>query len=298
MNTHSKTKHHLLMVFLVLIWGFEFAVRKDALSLFDTVTLLCVKYGIGSVTIGILMFAMRDFVPLKLKDLPRVTLCALLGHLLYFYLEYEAMAFIPIANLTIILGLLPVATVLVERMLFKRKFNKKLIIGMLVCFGGIIMVIGDNMGTGSIRGYIYCVIAVCSELGYLFATQHVQKKYSSSSLAFYQCVIAFLVTLPHGARHMPPLHLLMDTVLIIEILYIGILCVGIAFYLEILGIEHFGPIITGVYLNFLPVISSIGVFLIVHESLTIWQITGGIIVIAAGIMVIREKERLNQIVVK
>ena len=135
-------------------------------------------------------------------------------------------------------------------------------------------------------------------LRYLFATQHVQKKYSNSSLAFYQCVIAFLVTLPHGARHMPPLHLLMDTVLIIEILYIGILCVGIAFYLEILGIEHLGPTITGVYLNFLPVISSIGALLIVHESLIIWQITGGIIVIAAGIMVIREKERLNQIVVK
>ena len=52
-DIRNKTKYHLLMVFLIIVWGIEFAVAKDALALFDTVTLLWIKYGIGAVTVAL-----------------------------------------------------------------------------------------------------------------------------------------------------------------------------------------------------------------------------------------------------
>ena len=58
----------------------------------------------------------------------------------------------------------------------------------------------------------------------------------------------------------------------------------------IYGLKKLGPTISAIYSNFLPVTSTFFGWIFLSENISLFQIAGGIIVISAGYVVIREKQ--------
>ena len=233
----------------------------------------------------------------ELKDMPLLILSTLLGHIGYFYCEYGALATVPVANITIILGFLPIGSVWVEKVLFRRKVNAKLILFMVVLIVGIFMVIGSDFASmrgGSVHGYLYCVGALLTWLAYLFVTEKVALKYGSIQIALYQAVMAWIFTIPAMVPHVTELPGL-PPVIILELIYLGIVSEGLCFLAEVTGLEKLGPTISAVYSNFLPVTTAFFGLIMLHQSLVVLQCLGGVIVIISGVLVIREKDRIDRL---
>ncbi len=293
----GKKKYHLLMIFLVIAWGAELAVAKEALEVTDPIVILSVKYVLGAMVMAAVLLKTGSFKKLEKRDFLVCILCAVLGHILYYMFEYTALETVPVANITILLGFLPVGSVVVEKLMFGRKASRKIMVGMAVCIGGIMLTIGNdmfNLGGGTLIGYLMCFGAVSVWLIYLFVTEFVSGSYDSTLIAFYQTAIAAIITLPYTATHMPDFSA-MEPKVLAELLYLGVISEGVCFMIEVKGIQKLGPTVSGVYSNFLPVTTAIFGVIMLGQGLGILQCIGGIIVIVSGCVVIREKDRLERL---
>ncbi|MGI6737277.1 MAG: DMT family transporter [Anaerovoracaceae bacterium] len=294
-SKQSNAKYHVMLTLLVISWGLEYSVAKDALNVINSTTMITFKYAIGAGCMAVVLLCTSGFQKIRRQDLPMFILCAIFGQVMYFFCEYRAMATIPVAVITIVLGFVPILSIIVERILYRHRSSPFLVICMFICVAGIILTIGADFSLltgGSGIGYLFTVGALVAWVIYNFLTGHVSGKYPPVLVAFYQMGIACLLTLPYSLFHLPAAAQI-DTRVVLEILYLGAVSAGFGFLVEVIGIQKLGPTTASVYSNFLPVTTAFFGVILLGQELTVLQILGGVIVIVAGLFVIREKAHLD-----
>ncbi|MCR5035117.1 MAG: DMT family transporter [Clostridia bacterium] len=294
-SKNTIIKAHILMIFLVMLWGFDYVVAKFGMYDLTPNCLLFARISIGAIALGIVKVIRRDKSFFAKKDIPLVIACSIFGEILYFECEFNAMSYLPVSLLTILLAFVPALSVLVERVVFKRKANKKIIIGIIGCIVGIVFVIGADFSIlleGRLIGYLIAFGAVICWNIFNFLTDAL-RKYDSISLAFLQLTCAGLILLPLALRSMPALSAWPASLWAI-VLYMGIVNAAIGFVIYVFAIKVIGPTPAAIYSDFMPVSTAICGVIFLHETITPLQIVGGIIVVAAGYIVIREKGKLDE----
>ena len=286
------------MTLLVISWGFDYVPAKMGLEILEPMSLLFLKYSFGlSILLVIKFIFTRNMALPKLKDIPIFLLCGIFGELIYFYCEYTSMDYLPVSLISIILGFVPILSVAVERVLYKRRPNRVIIIGIGFCIIGIIFVIGSDwhiIFEGRVIGYILAFGAVVSWNFYNFITASKPlQKYDSATLSCTQLVCTLCLCAPLAWHSMPPLAEITPTIWA-GLAWIGVVDSGIGFLIMVYGLQKLGPTTSALYSDFMPVSTTFFGAILLHESITWLQIVGGIIVVAAGFFVIREKGRLDE----
>ena len=141
-------------------------------------------------------------------------------------------------------------------------------------------------------GYLLAVGAVLCWNIYNFITAGL-KGYDSLTLSVNQLVCATLMLVPAAVHSMPPASAF-SPLLIFGLIWIGIVDSGFGYLIVIYGLKKLGPTTNAVYSNFLPVTSAFFGAIFLGETISLLQIIGGIIVIAAGFVVIKEKGRIDE----
>ena len=296
LSMKKTTTAHILMIFLVIIWGFDYVTAKWGMNELTPTCLMFMKFLIGFVTVGIIKVTKRDWSLVKKRDIPALVACAIFGQILYYECEYNAMTYLPVSLLTILLAFVPAFSVIIERIFLKRKPNRKMIIGIAFCILGIVLVIGADLDTlfqGKIIGYLIAFGAVLSWNIYNFITASLGR-YDPITLAFLQILCATVIMSPVAIHNMTPVTEWSGSLIAI-ILYMGIIDGAIGYMISIYALKNIGPTATSIYSDFLPVSTAIFGALFLHESMTWLQIIGGVVVIAAGFVVIKEKGRLDEV---
>ena len=291
----AKKQMLILMTLLVLLWGLEYIFAKRALEELDPLCLLFYKYIIAAA----LMLAIRlkrEKGPLfQKRDIGLLVACAIFGDILYFYAEYAAMAYMPISLITIVLGFVPVVSVGIDLILYKRKAGKKVVAGIFVCIFGIALIIGvdfDLLFDGRIIGYLLAFSCIFSWNAYNFITASLHERYTTVSLSLNQLLFASAFLLPFAAANSPPLAAFSPD-LIVQILYLGALSGTAGFLIMVRSLHILGPTTTAVFSNFLPVSATFCGWLFLGETIAPLQLAGGVIVIAAGYIVIKERGKMT-----
>ena len=292
----QKLIGHAMMTFTVFMWGIEYIAAKFALTAFSAMTIIMLKYCIASFILGGYKFftGQRGFI--KRKDILTFLFVAVLGELLYFYCEYSAMDYLPVGLVTVVLALVPVASIITERIFFGRKPTVKMIIGIIACLGGIVLIIGvdlEQVLSGQFIGYLFCLMAVCCWNAYNFITEKIGEDYSDANLTFNQMVSALILCSPLGIAQFPGFAVFEDWRVLFGILFLGIMSAGIGFLFYVSSLKRLGPTIMSVYSNFMPVTTAFFGWVILKEYLSPMQLLGMAIVIAAGLLVILDKSRLD-----
>lgn len=292
----NRKMAHILMAFTVTSWGFEYALAKDAMLAIEPITLVCFKYTVSLLVIGLVKFKLEGKSWMKRADVFLFMLCAATGEVLYFYMEYEAMNYMPVSLITILLTFVPVLSILVEWVVFKSKPSVALIIGVLVSLCGIVIIVGVDISTileGRFIGYLLCLGAIVSWNIYNFITSNLGSRYQPLTLTFNQLTCTVLLTWPLALANMPdPTDISM--VVVGEVLYLGIVSGGIGFVIYVSALYTLGPTTVSVYANFMPITATFFGWVLLHEMITGMQMIGGVIVIIAGYFVIREKGKLEE----
>lgn len=294
MNNKSIT--YFLLVIYICIWGLEYVFAKTALETIAPMNLIFLKYSVGIIFTFIIKMKMDRKTLIRRRDIPVFIICALTGEILYFFCEYNAMSFIPVALITIILNFCPIISLLVERVLFKRKISLKIVGGIIACIIGVAIVIGADvelLRQGNAIGYILAFIAVISWVIYNFVTESLTKKYETSTVSFFHLLCSVLIVAPYGIHTMPPAECFTPEV-IGGILYLGAGSACVAFLIINRGLRVCGPTVVSMFSSLLPVTSAFFGWIFLGQAINGMQIIGGIIVIFFSIMIIREKGRLDQ----
>lgn len=141
------------MFALVFMWGLDYSVAKNALEVFRPLNLMFFKYFGGLVVITLIKAVAERKFTIRKKDIIFFVMCSLTGQVLYYFCEYTAMEYIPVALITIILSFVPIISILIERVFFKTKLSVSIIAGLVVCVIGV-----GSAGTGYliyVRGVKY-----------------------------------------------------------------------------------------------------------------------------------------------
>lgn len=289
MERKDRIKAHIGLCIVVMIWGFDYVPAKAGLDILTPMCLLFCKYIQGFIVMLIIKLVTRNGAKALLKDIPKFILCSIFGEILYFNCEYNAMDYMPVSLITIILAFVPVFTVLIDWVVFKKKPTIKIIAGIAACIAGVCLIIGVDVEAilqGRFIGYLLCFGAVLSWNAYNFITASL-KKYDSVTLTCTQMLCTMLMILPAVLHNFPSFDQFTPQITA-GLLWLGIIDAGIGFLMMVNGLKVLGPTVSAVYSNFMPVTATFFSFVCLHESITPLQIAGGIIVVAAGFLVIRE----------
>ncbi len=286
----------LMMCGLVMLWGMDYVLAKKALEVLAPMNLLFLKYSIGFLFLFAvkLKFDRRHWV--RPRDIPLFILCSITGEILYFFCEYTAMDYIPVSLITIILSFVPAVSIIIERVVFRKKFNTRIVAGVLMCIVGVAVVIGADfreLFNGRITGYLLAFGAVFSWNMYNFLTARLGEGYSGVTLAFTQLCCTVLLVMPYALHTMPPIEDFTPGV-IGGIIYLGLGSAGIGFFIMVNGLKVLGPTISAMFSNFLPVTATFFGWLFLGQVVGISQLMGGVIVIVSSCIVIAEKGKMEE----
>jgi len=292
----NRKMAHLLMALIVISWGFEYSLAKDAMIVLNSLTLIFFKYAVALVVVGIIKFRREGTSFMKGQDVWIFILCAITGEILYYYMDYEAMNYMPVSLITLMLTFVPILSIFIEWAAFHKVPSAALMVGIFVSLGGLTMIIGldfDTILKGRLPGYLLCLGAIITWNMYNFITSHLGGRYQPLTLTFNQLTCTVLLSLPIAMANLPDPSKVTAAV-VGEVLYLGIVSGGIGFYIYVAALYTLGPTTVSVYANFMPISATFFGWLLLGEMITGMQMLGGVIVLAAGYYVIREKGRLEE----
>ena len=149
----------------------------------------------------------------------------------------------------------------------------------------------------SSKGNVFMFAAVIAWVAYTITTKPLYKKYSQIAIVYFQTLFGTLFLVPFVFFETTNWSLVNNTI-ILNVIYLGVFCSAIAYYLYIYAMDHLGVSTTSLFLNLLPVVTVIGSYFILGEKVNMYQIIGGALVIFAVYFVNTKEKNLEENLVK
>jgi len=292
----SKKTSYILMAILIFVWGLDFIATKVALTEITPLTLMYFKYVIALSIVYILKCFKDKDASMQKKDLPTFFLCAIFGEIAYFGLEYNAMSFVTLSVISVILSTVPIISILAEAVLFKRAITLMMVFGSVLSVIGVLFIIGADckeLFSGKIIGYILAFGAVLCWTAYNFITDSLHDRYSSISIYFYQTLIVIILLTPYAMTHLPA-HISLRTLLLL--VYIGAITTGFGGVIYVIALNVVGVTPTSLFSNFLPLSTTLLAWIFLAEKISYIQVFGGVLTIVATCIVVIEKDRIGKLI--
>ena len=277
---NAKIKAYLGLIFTTLIWGASFVSIKICMSVFGPMYLAFFRYLLTSGIIFFILKFSKKLETVEKKDYMRLAISGLLGVTVYFGCENNAVLRISSNEASILIGTIPVFSLIFNRIIYKSKITLRNFLSILFSIFGIYLIIGGADFSLNILGYIFMLMAAVSWSMYQFITKPLFKKYSDMTLTMYQSifgVLGFIPFLKFDYFNIADLNLEIIT----HFMFLTILCSAVGTYLYLFGQKTLGINITAVFLNLIPVFTFVFSFIFLDEMLSIIQFVGAVIVIVS-----------------
>lgn len=274
-----KITASLVLILVVIFWGVSFVSIKVVLQSMSPITLAFVRYLIAS-SILVCALLLKGREKINSKDYLPLIISGVFSITLYFYLENNGLLRVSANSASLIVAALPIAAIIADKIFYKTKISKTTLISILFSILGIFLVIGKDVFSGSISGYLFMLGSVLSWCGYLVVTKPLFNKYSNLTITTYQAIfgtIAFIPLLPFETINIS----MINTNIILNLLFLAILCSAFGNLGYNFAFKELDVGISTLFLNLCPVSTFIFSFIILGETLSLIQVVGAIIIIVS-----------------
>ena len=283
-NTHVLTYTALITV--VIFWGLSFVATKIALETFPTFTLVFIRFSVAALFFFLLMLS-RGFPKFSGRDHAKIFLMSLFEPGLYFIFETIGLQYTTAPKTALIIATIPVA-VLVFAFLFigeRPAVTSMLGIG-LSLIGISILIVGDPQFSwqlgGSLLGDLLIIGAVITAALYMVCARNLGKGHNALDITGLQMMYGALLYAPLFFWELPAVNwpaISGRSLVALAYLTIFATCAAFLFYNYALTKLPAGK--AAVFINGIPVVTAIGAWILLGETLTLLQICGGILVLIA-----------------
>lgn len=281
-NQAISLKSHGFMVISVVIWGVSTLVNEHLYQFHSPISMVFISLFITGISI-----VMIDYKKVVAHFHWIYIFTGLLGHVGYYVLTGYALVLSSVGFVSIMVGSLPIMSVLFDRVVYKKGLDLQ---GILI---SVISVIGMTLlaGFGHIEGHLILAGALCflANFGWLIYlhVRHVRKVTDALHILGLECLSSSVVMLPFvflmgGFSPIRPIQ-------IPQILYVSLGSTGVAYYLHLLGTRRLGATVSAIYLNIMPVISIVGYIILYGQTMSMSSIAGGVLVGVAATMTYKMK---------
>ncbi|MCT4509945.1 MAG: DMT family transporter [Tepidibacter sp.] len=273
-----------------LLWGISFLSIKVTVIAIPPISLAILRFSIAITTLFLFRIIKKDFSKIEKQDIPKMMLAGLLGISFYYYFQNTGIKLIPASQASIILGAIPIFSLLAESLVYKIKLTRKKIFYVLLSFIGVFILTGvnQNSSSSSFLGYFMMFATVVSWILYCMVIKPLFKKYSQMTILYYQSIFGVIFLIPFSLFEKIDFKSF-DISIIMHLLFLGVLCSALAYTLYIFAMSHLGVSDAAVYLNLIPLVGVLASFTILHEVISFNQIIGGFLLLFSVYMINKDE---------
>ncbi len=287
----NRVVGHIFSFITIFIWSFAFVSNKALLTYLTPIENMILRF-IIAVFLLTLIYP-KEIVPKSFKDELYFMMLGFLGIFLYFILENFALKYTQATNVGLYMGAIPILTAITAHIFSKdEKLNKNLIYGFFLATIGISLILLDGIGFKlRLKGDILALLAATTFAIYSVSLKLAPSNYHYIAITRKSFIYGILFMLIYFIfTNQPPLHIdaLKNSIVWLNILFLGLLSSGLAFLLWQQGIDKIGSIAASNYIYLVPLITAIAGVLILNEKLTLKMIIGGIAILL-GLYIAQKK---------
>jgi len=312
----SKNKALSSIIICVIIWGFSFISTKITVQVFPPMSLGLLRFAVALIVMFIIKIKFAPGEKLRVRDIPLLSAAGLTGVTLYFFFENNGVFLVSASEASIAISSIPALIMIADFISGKIARNAhgreradgapaadgtsaaggthaagvRQWFGCFISIAGVWLVAGVSFAvSGSILGYVYMTGAALSWVAYSLLTRPLFKNCSRIYIVFWQTAAGFICFIPFSI-HEIPLWGKADAQVIIHLLFLGILCSAVGYWLYARAMENLGVSGCGIFLNLVPVITAIAGFFMLGDRLSSLQILGAALVISGVYLAIWKKK--------
>ncbi len=267
----------------MLFWGMSFVWSTILLKYYHPVTIIFIRLILSAAFLFSVVFFTRQFIRIRKQDFWIFTLSAAFNPFLYFLCENYGLMYSSSTVASIIIATIPVFSPVVAFMTFRERLSFLNILGIIISFGGVIlMLIRKDLSLSiDIKGILFLAGAVLSALIYSVFLRRLSQNYKPLTIVSYQNLIGIILFLPlfllFEGKHV--LETSLNTEIISSFLFLSILASSLSFVFYTKSIEIYGISKANIFSNLIPVFTAIFSYFMLAEIITLQKIAGMAIVI-------------------
>jgi drug/metabolite transporter (DMT)-like permease len=280
----SQTLAYLSATLAMLLWSSAFPATRYVLEYYSPWALMLMRFLAASVTL-IVIGIIRNIKLPKIKDLPFFIASGFSGVFLYA-LFFNTGSVTVIAGVgSFIIASAPIFTLILSRILLKEIVKPICYIGVLVSFIGLAAVTLTQITefTFNFGILLLTFAAICSSV-YSIVVRNLSKTYSPLEITTFSIIIgtiAMLIFLPNVITEVPKTNLSVNILVIL----MGILPSALGYLTWSYALAKADKIAHVMVFSYLiPFLSAIIAYFWLGETLTIYALAGGIIIIVGMII--------------
>lgn len=294
MSATQKITGHFYAIFTILVWGSCFVLTKEMLTTYTAIQIIPLRMALAYVTLWVLR---PKTLKLPRKDELMFILIGVTGGSLYFFLQNTALSYTYAANVSILVALAPILTVILAQ-LFSRsgeRLGKYVYIGAVIAIVGVVLVVLNGQLTFHLNplGDLIALGAAFMWALYSILIKKYTEQYDNFLVTRRVMLWAFLTSVPLMlvTDGMPDLRPLFTTPrILLSWLFLGVFGNAVCFAIWNVAFKRLGVVITNNYLYASPFVTLAAGYLILHEEITLMSIIGAVL-ITAGVIVALKKPR-------
>jgi len=285
----------LFLLLPVLFWGISYIAIKVVLKELEPVEMISVRFLLAAPTLYVIL----KFKKLRLWPVPMKGKLVFASFMvfLHFWVMATGMKETSASNTAWILTTAPIFIALLSWVYLKEKFNLTQWLGLFVAVAGVFALVyngkPENLGWIHTRGDVIVLGSCVTWAIYTVGTRELTARINPLVATFWMTGLAGLVFVPwtfvtSGYVKFLQLH----DVTIISLIFLGVFCLAIAFWLWSEGLSRLTAAEVGVYLYVEPLITMIGAWILLSEAITIWLIIGAIL-ISIGVYISERRGKMQ-----
>ena len=294
MSATQKIMGHFYAIFTILVWGSCFVLTKEMLTTYTAIQIIPLRMALAYVTLWVLR---PKTLKLPRKDELMFILIGVTGGSLYFFLQNTALSYTYAANVSILVALAPILTVILAQ-LFSRsgeRLGKYVYIGAVIAIVGVVLVVLNGQLTFHLNplGDLIALGAAFMWALYSILIKKYTEQYDNFLVTRRVFLWAFLTAVPLMllTDGMPDLRPLFTTPrILLSWLFLGVFGNAVCFAIWNVAFKRLGVVITNNYLYASPFVTLAAGYLILHEEITLMSIIGAVL-ITAGVIVALKKPK-------
>ena len=277
------------VVFVSIMWGLSFVGSKIAMSAgLQPFSLVMLRFLSASVFLFPLALLTKTSLKISMRDIPGLFLIALSGTTIYFFFELNGLKRTSAATASLIIALIPVFTMLSELIFHRQKPTVLQWIGTAVSLLGVWLVVGNSAEGNTFSGLLLMLCACICWVIYGELTNRMIKKLPTLTITCWQSLFSLLSLIPLCFTENVPWQSVTADAWIAACVFLGLVCSGICYILYNNSIAVISTGRTAIFLNINPIAGVVGSVIILHESFTLIQAAGGVIILLSLFLVNRK----------
>jgi len=279
-------------LFAVTVWGLSFIATKNALTEVKPVVIILIRQILGMMFLAFIIIKQKKSFAINIREHKWIFVLALITSL-HLWIQVTGLQWTTASHTGWIIGITPVFIVILAVIFLKEKITSIQIIGIAVSFLGLLVLVSkgnfNSLDFIKNKGDVLIILSSFTWSVYSLVTKKVTLNLAPVISTFYLFLIMAIIVSPFTINK----ENISDTINLslggwAWILFLGILCSGVAYTLWAQALNEMSASKVGAFLYIEPFVTFFGSWLLIREEITFLTLLSGLIIIGGVILVNRK----------